>query len=134
MRRDGDMHDSPALVREEDEHEEHAIRGSWNDEQIGGHDLPDMIGQEGPPRLGRRFGGAGEVLCDGGLTDLHAELQQLAVDAWRPTTDSPAPPSESAREHSARRAVDRRVDDESSTSRTGGIPCDARRRRYRASR
>jgi hypothetical protein len=83
MRRDGDMHDSPALVREEDEHEEHAIRGSWHDEKIGGHDLPDMLGQDGTPRLGRRFGGAGEVLCDGGLTDLHAELQQLTVDAWR---------------------------------------------------
>ena len=83
MTRHGDMNDPATLVREDDEHEQQPVRGRRDDEEIGGHDLLDVIGQEGAPRLRRWCGRARHVLRHGGLRDLHAELQEFAVDPRR---------------------------------------------------
>jgi hypothetical protein len=47
MRRDGDMHDSTAVARE-DEHEQQATGGRRDDEEIGGDDLLDVIAIRSP--------------------------------------------------------------------------------------
>ena len=49
----GDRHvDEPsAIVREDDEHEEQPERDRRHDEEVGGHDLAGVVGEERPPRL-----------------------------------------------------------------------------------
>src|SRR5262245_60756794 len=42
-----------------------------------------MVTQEGAPCLGRRSTSLHHVLCDAGLSDLEAELEQLAMNARR---------------------------------------------------
>ena len=69
------------MVREHHEDEQQPAGRRRYDEEIGGHDLVNVNGQEGPPRLGRRSPGPHEVFRDAGLTDFDAELQQLAVNA-----------------------------------------------------
>jgi hypothetical protein len=48
---DGDVDDPSPVVREDDEHEQQPVRDRWHDEEIGCHDLADMVGQESSPRL-----------------------------------------------------------------------------------
>ena len=48
---DGDVDDPSPLVREDDEHEQQPIGDRWHNEEIGSHDLADMVGQERSPRL-----------------------------------------------------------------------------------
>jgi hypothetical protein len=53
-----------------------------DDEEIRGHDLPDVVGEKGAPRLRGRSRRADDVLGDSGLRDVHAKFEQLAVDPW----------------------------------------------------
>jgi hypothetical protein len=53
-------------------------RGS---EGVAGHERADVIVQERAPRRRRRLPPAWQVLGHGGLRDLEAQLQELAVDA-----------------------------------------------------
>jgi hypothetical protein len=78
-----DMHDPATFVCEDDEHEQQPLRGGWDDEEIGGRDLLDVIGQEGAPRLGRWGGRSPHILRHRRLGDLHPDLEELAVDPWR---------------------------------------------------
>src|SRR5260370_23645076 len=55
----------------------------WNNEQVHGGDVRRVVTQEGAPSLGRRSTSLDHVLRDAGLSDLEAELEQLAVDARR---------------------------------------------------
>ena len=48
---DGHVDDSPTFVPEDDEYEQEAERDRRHDEQIGGHDLVRVVGEEGPPGL-----------------------------------------------------------------------------------
>src|ERR1700704_5673539 len=48
-------------------------------EQVHRCDTVGMIAKEGPPALRRRPPSPRHVLCDRGLTDVDAELEQLAV-------------------------------------------------------
>jgi hypothetical protein len=52
MLSDGNMHDPPALVGEDHQHEQQAARRSRDHEDIRGNHLPDVIRQERAPRLG----------------------------------------------------------------------------------
>ena len=54
-----------------------------NNEQVHGGDVRCVVAQEGAPSLGRRSTSLHHVLRDAGLTDLDAELEQLAMDARR---------------------------------------------------
>ena len=48
---DGDVDDPSPVVREEDEHEQQPVGDGGHDEEIGRHDLVDLVGQERAPRL-----------------------------------------------------------------------------------
>jgi hypothetical protein len=63
--------------------EEQAERDGWHDEEVGGHDLARMIGEERAPRLRGRGQMASHGLGDGGLTDGDAQLLQLAMNPRR---------------------------------------------------
>ena len=51
MTGDGHMYDAATLMRLNDQHEEESTRGGRHDEEIGGRDLADMIGEKRAPRL-----------------------------------------------------------------------------------
>ena len=51
---DVEVEDAPAVVGEHDEDEQHAQARGGNREEIDGDEVPDVIGQEGAPRLRRR--------------------------------------------------------------------------------
>ena len=51
MFRDVDVDDSPPLVRQQHQHEQHAARQGRHGEEVHRHQRGDMIGQKGPPRL-----------------------------------------------------------------------------------
>jgi hypothetical protein len=74
MRGDRDVSDATTLMGEDDQHEQQSIRDGRHDQEIGGHDLIDMIGEERPPRLGRRVPVARHVLGHRRLTDVDAEF------------------------------------------------------------
>ena len=80
---DGHVHDTTALVGDDDEDEEQAARRRRHHEEVRRHDLSDVIRQERAPGLRRRAPMADHVFGDGGLTDVHAHLQQFAVDPRR---------------------------------------------------
>ena len=44
MRGDADMHDAATPMGQDDQHEQQSIRDGGHDEEIGGHDLIDVIG------------------------------------------------------------------------------------------
>jgi hypothetical protein len=45
------VNEPPAVVRQDDEHEEHPEGDRRDDEQVRSHDLAGVIGQERAPRL-----------------------------------------------------------------------------------
>ena len=51
---DIEVEDAPAVVGEHDEDEQNAQARGRNSEEIDGDEVPDVIGQEGAPRLRRR--------------------------------------------------------------------------------
>jgi len=51
MRGDRHVDDPSTVVREDHEDEEQPKRDRRHDEEVGGHDLAGVIGEEGPPRL-----------------------------------------------------------------------------------
>jgi len=52
-------------------------------EEIGGHDLLDVIGKQRAPGLGWRAPAASDGPGHGRSTDVGAELQEFAVDSRR---------------------------------------------------
>jgi hypothetical protein len=82
MSSDGDVNNTPTVVRQDDQHEQESISDRGHDQEIGGHDLLDMIRQESLPLLGRWSSVPAHVLRDCGLADVDAELQEFSVDSW----------------------------------------------------
>jgi len=67
----------------DDEGIEQVEANGWNNEQVHGGDVRRVITQEGEPPLAGRSMPFDHVLGDAGLSDLKAELEQLAMDARR---------------------------------------------------
>src|SRR6266496_3259102 len=67
----------------DDEDIEQIEANGRNNEQVHGADVRCVVTQEGAPSLGRRSTSLDHVLRDAGLSDLKAELEQLAMDARR---------------------------------------------------
>src|SRR5215468_8571913 len=67
----------------DDEGIEQVEANGRNNEQVHGADVRRMVTQEGAPPLGRRSTSLNHVLRDTGLSDLEAELEQLAMNARR---------------------------------------------------
>ena len=80
---DRDVHDAPALVREDHQHKQQLARRGRHDEEIGGRDLLNVIRQERAPRLRRRSDAPEHIFRDGRLGDVEAQFQQLPVNPRR---------------------------------------------------
>jgi hypothetical protein len=78
---DVDVHDAAAVVRNQDEHEEHAARQRRDGEEIHRDEGGEVVGEEGPPRLGRWTRELCQQSRHGALGDLNPQLPELAVDA-----------------------------------------------------
>src|SRR5712692_11526099 len=83
MRCDVDPDEVSARQPHDDEGVEHIEANGWGNEQVHGGDVRRVVTQEGAPALGRRSTSLDHVLRDAGLSDLKAELEQLAMDARR---------------------------------------------------
>ena len=80
---DRDVDDAPALVGEKHHDEQDTARRGRDHEEICRHYLSEVIRQRRTPGL-RRWSALGtHVLCDGGLTDVDAELEQFTMDPRR---------------------------------------------------
>jgi hypothetical protein len=75
--------DASPIVSEERQDEQEAVGCSWDHEEIGRHDLADVIPQEGAPDLRGRLAPAPHVCRDGRLTHINSEFQQFAVNPRR---------------------------------------------------
>ena len=78
-----DVDDSPTVVRQENKYEQQPERDRRHDEEVGGHDLAHVIGQERSPGLGRWTRMPSHVFSDGRLTDRDAQLLELPMDPRR---------------------------------------------------
>jgi hypothetical protein len=83
MRCDVDPDKVSAGQPNDDEDIEQIEANGRDNEQVHGDDVRRVVTQEGAPSLGRRSTSLDHVLRDSGLSDLEAELEQLAVDARR---------------------------------------------------
>src|SRR5260221_7479155 len=83
MRCDVDPDKVSARQPDDDQAVEQIKTNGWNNEQVHGGDVRRVVSQEGAPSLGRRSTSLDHVLRDAGLSDLEAELEQLAMDARR---------------------------------------------------
>jgi hypothetical protein len=81
---DGGAYDIPAIVGQNDHHVEQPKRRRRHDEHVDGRDTLGLIAQESPPGLIRWCSSPSHhVFGDRSLTDLDAELEQLAMDPGR---------------------------------------------------
>jgi hypothetical protein len=69
-----------ACEPDDDQDIEQVEANGRNNEQVHGGDVRCVVTQEGAPSLGRRSTSLDHVLRDAGLSDLEAELEQLAMD------------------------------------------------------
>src|SRR3977135_3206887 len=80
---DGDPDKVSALQANDDEDLEQVEANGRGNEQVHGGDVGRMVTQEGAPSRGGRLASLDHILRDTGLSDLKAELEQLAMDARR---------------------------------------------------
>ena len=78
---DVDVHDAAAVVRNQDEHEEHAARQRRDGKEIHRHEGGEVVAEEGPPRLGWWPRQLRQQSRHGALGDRNPQLPKLAVDA-----------------------------------------------------
>ena len=76
-----------ALQSNDHEDIEQVEANGRGNEQVHGGDVRRMVTKEGAPSLGRRSASLAHILRDAGLSDLKAELDQLAMDGRRSHTD-----------------------------------------------
>src|SRR5947208_5633614 len=83
MRCDVDPNKVSARQPDDDQAVEQIKANGWNNEQVHGGDVRRVVTQEGAPSLGWRSTLLDHVLRDARLSDLEAELEQLAMNARR---------------------------------------------------
>src|SRR5262245_20635789 len=94
---DGDVDDPPAFVREDYQHEQKPASRRWDDDEIGGCDLLEVVRQERAPGLRRRCVRTCHVFRDRGLRHVDAQLQELAMNPWRSTYTTATPSARTRR-------------------------------------
>jgi len=72
-----------ALQLNDDKNVEQVEANGRGNEQVHGDEIGRMVAQEGAPPRGGWSASLDHILRDAGLSDLKAELEQLAVDARR---------------------------------------------------
>src|SRR5207253_3541462 len=83
MTGDIDPNKVSASQPDDDQAVEHIKANGWNNEQVHGGNVRRVVTQEGAPSLGRRSTSLDHVLRDARLSDLKAELEQLAMNTRR---------------------------------------------------
>ena len=73
-------HPTPLMGQHHKDKQKRAGCGG-NDEEIHGNHLSEMIGEECPPSLRRRFRSTNHVLGNRGFTDVDAQLEQFVVNS-----------------------------------------------------
>src|SRR5271170_4564770 len=131
---DVDPDEVSAVEPDDDEGIEQVETDSWNNEQVHGGNVRRVVTQESPPSLAGRRPPFDHVLGDARLRDLKPELEQFAVDAWRPPkADSPCSSAGSTRAAPCRSAVALPMGATSNASSSESRPC-ANARASRAGR
>src|SRR5215831_14587764 len=77
---DVEVHDTSAIVCEDNKNEEDFEPNGVDGEEVNGRELRNVILEERPPRLGWWFWTSDHVLGNRSLRDLNVQLHQLAVD------------------------------------------------------
>jgi hypothetical protein len=80
MRRDVEVNDAAALMRENEEDVENAEGDCRDGEEIDRSKLLGVVLQKCSPSLRGWFGMSGHVLSDGCLGDIDTEFEQFAMD------------------------------------------------------
>lgn len=83
MRRHVEVNHTPAVMSQHDQDKQDAKGSRRNREEIHRDQIPDMIVQESPPRLGGRLPVLGHQSGNRALGDRDAQLQQLAMNPGR---------------------------------------------------
>jgi hypothetical protein len=76
------VHDLSPVMRENDENEQHAKRGSWDGEKINRCEFADMVVQKRSPRLGGKLRSSWHPSRDSPLGDVDSQLQEFPVYVW----------------------------------------------------
>jgi len=108
-----EVDDAPAMLSEHDEDEEHPQARGGDREEIDADQVPNTVGEERPPGLGRRNAPLREQPGDRTLGHLDPQLQEFAMD-------SGGAPEEIGRGHSCDRSADVDVDMRSAPGRPAG--------------
>jgi hypothetical protein len=88
------MQDSPTVMAQDDQHDQHPECRRWNREEIQRDRLLEMVLEKRLPLLRRWASALDHVLGDGRLANLDTELEQLAVNPRRtPEWICPAHPT-----------------------------------------
>src|SRR6202043_1663320 len=74
--------DLAAIVMQYQQPVEQSKRDCRNNEQVHRRDAVGVIMKERLPPLGRRSPSPRDILCNGGLPDINAELEKLAMNPW----------------------------------------------------
>jgi len=78
-----EMNDFSAVMAKHDQGIENPKRRGCHNEHVDRRDIGQVVVQEATPSRGGDFRSPRQVSPDGGLADLDAELEQVAVDAGR---------------------------------------------------
>src|SRR5258705_3906065 len=112
-----------AVEPDDDESIEQVETDSWNNEQVHGGNVRRVVTQEGSPSLAGWPPSFDHVFGDARLRDLKPELEQFAVDAWRPKADFRRSSAGSIRAAPCRSAVALPVGATSNASSSESRPC-----------
>ena len=82
MRRDCEMQDPPAIMRQHQKHVQDLKPDRRHGEEVDRHHTLQVIVEESPPGLGRRCSPPNHVLAHAGFADRDAEFEQFSVDPW----------------------------------------------------
>ena len=80
MSRHVEVDNTSSIMCEDDKDEENFKPYCVDGEEVDGSELRNVIVEECPLRLGRRFRAPDHVFGNGGLGDLNAQLHQLSVN------------------------------------------------------
>jgi hypothetical protein len=82
MLSDVEMHNAPAIMRQNKKHVQDPESYGGHYEEVDGSQLPDMIFQERPPGLGRRLPMLVHIFRDRSLRHFDSELEKFRVQPW----------------------------------------------------
>ncbi len=77
------MHDSSAMMQQDDKHVEHPESRRRHDEEVDGDEVGEVVLKERAPGLRGSLRAMRHEPGNGALRNLEDELEQLAVNAWR---------------------------------------------------